>query len=117
MIKRLIRKIKLHFDPPFKRDCYYTDPFGFIIGNALEQILHGMRTTNGDVLWEPVPSDRCYRLTIEMDSMPYYRCTSEVLVTSVSNPSEKKWIKRVQPKRILKEKFHEMILDGRLERV
>lgn len=117
-IEKLVRKIKLYFDPPYERDCYYGDPFEFIIGKPLERVLHKMTTNTGDTLWETVPSDRCYRLTIESCSMPsYYRCTSEVLATSVNDPSDKKWLKRSQPRRILKEVFHQMIIDGRIERL
>jgi hypothetical protein len=117
MIRRLIAKYKLWRDSPYKGDIFYGDPFDFVIGSAVEQRLHGMYERTGNTrLWEYIPSDGTYRLTIEMDSMPYYRCTSEVLCTNVNDPAEKKWLKRVQPRRIPKDKFHEMILDGRLKK-
>ena len=113
MIRRLIARYRLWRDPPYKGDVFYGDPFGFIIGSGVEQRLHRMYDPTGNTrLWEPIPSDGTYRLTIEMDSMPYYRCTSEVLCTDVNDSSKKMWLKRVQPRRILKENLHHMILEG-----
>ena len=117
MIDRLIRRFKLWRNPPYKGDVYYGDPFDFIIGSPIEQRLHKMFDQSGNTrLWYPIPSDSTVRLTIEADSMPYYRCTCEVLVTSVSDKNKHEWLKRVQPRRILKDRFHEMILDGRLKK-
>lgn len=118
MIKELARKIELYFYPPYPGDVYYGDPFEFVIGKPMEQVLHKMRSVGGhEAFWEAVPSEHCVRLTIESDSMPYYRCTSEILATNVANQSEKKWLRRVQPRRILKEVFHQMIIDGRIEKL
>lgn len=116
-INNFIRKVKLYFDPPSRGDRFYGDPLNFVVCSTIEQALHGTRTIRGDAQWSVVPSEHCYRLTVESDSMPYYRCTSEVLASNLNNLSEKRWLKRVQPRRILKEKFHEMIIDGSIERL
>jgi len=118
MISRLIAKIGLYFSPPQKGDVYYGNPFDFIIGNKMEQNMHGLRNISGDPLWHVTPSNQCYRLTIKSRSMPfYYICRSEVLATDWGNPSRKEWLKRAEPRRIPKEKFHELILNGSLEKL
>lgn len=115
MIRKLIKRIKLYLDPPKTGDVYYGDTFDFIVGNSIEYVLHGMRDREGDVLWCTIPGRAAYRLTIELDVMPYYRCTSEVLAYS-KDGSSKKWLTRSQPRRICKKKFVTMIVEGRLEK-
>lgn len=116
MIRRLIKKIKLRFYPPKSGDVYVGDPFFFFIGKNVEYILHGMRNKYGDPLWCTFPGSTTYRMTIESDAMPYYRCTSEVLAYA-KDGSTKRWMKRSQPRRIKKNTFINLILDGKLEKV
>lgn len=115
MIRRLIRRIKVSFDPPKVGDTYYGDPFDFICGSPLEHALHRTRKIGGEPIWNVIVSDGCYRLTVESTSMPYYRCTSEVLCEHAQSGS-KEWQVRVQPRRISKENFKQMIIDGRIKR-
>jgi hypothetical protein len=110
MIRKLIARIKLRFDPPQIGDVYYGDPFAFMIPTMLEAARHGLTDLSGTRLWTIVPSDGCYRLTIESDGMPYYRCTAEVLCKSTDG-DKTEWRKRSQPCRIMKQAFHAMILD------
>src|SRR5579859_4336577 len=112
MFKRLIARVKLKIDPPRTGDVFLGDPFEFIMGSVIEHVLHGTRSIYGFAAWHPIPSKECYRLTVESDSMPYYRCTAEVLCTSADGDS-KAWKKRSQPRRILKHVFHDMIVEGR----
>lgn len=118
MIHKLAIKLKLFFSPPQDGDVYYGDPFDFIVGSSIEQLMHKMRDKSGySPLWHMVPSETAVRLTIESAAMPtYYRCTSEVLVTSASDSSKMTWLKRVQPRRISKQVFHDMIAEGRLKK-
>lgn len=115
MIRKLIRKIKLYFNPPMPGDVYYGDPFDFIVGSTIEHILHKMKNKEGDSLYDVIPSDFTYRLTIESDSTPYYKCKAEVLAQNCSD-NKKEWLTRVQPRRIWKNVFERMIVDGRLEK-
>jgi hypothetical protein len=115
MIRRLIRRIKIPFDPPKVGDIYYGDPFDFICGSPFEHVLHRTKSIYGDPIWNVVASDGCYRLTIESESMPYYRCKAEVLCENVHGYG-KEWLERVQPRRISKDRFREMIIDGRIKR-
>jgi hypothetical protein len=115
MIRQFLMKWKLKLYPPLLGEIYYGDPFDFILGNLVEHCLHGTKTAYGTPAWEPIISDGCYRLTIESDAMPYYRCTAEVLCVSADGDT-KAWKKRSQPRRIAKERFHDMIMDGRLKK-
>jgi hypothetical protein len=116
MLKKLLTRIKLKIDPPRPGDVFFGDPFEFIFGSLIEYSLHGTRNLYGMVVWHPIPSNGCYRLTVESDSMPYYRCTSEVLCTSYDG-DERAWKKRSQPRRISKHVFHDMIVEGRLKKI
>jgi hypothetical protein len=114
MIGSLLRQVKLYLNPPKKGDVYLGDPLRFVIAKPMEYILHGLKDKTGKTLWEPLPSEDCYKITIENDSMPdYYICQSEVLCLSEAM-SVMQWHKRTQPKRIGKELFNSMIINGTL---
>lgn len=115
MIKKFLTKLKLKIYPPKTGEVYYGDPFEFIMGNLIEHCLHGTKSNYGTPIWEPIPSNLCYRLTIESDAMPYYRCTGEVLCRDAYG-DKTEWRKRSQPRRIGKSVFHGMIVDGRLKK-
>jgi hypothetical protein len=115
MLKLWFRKLQLMFNPPRTGDVFYGDPFEFIIGRVTEHVLHGTRSIYGYAAWNPSPADQCYRLTVESDAMPYYRCTGEALCVSADG-EEKAWKKRSQPRRIYKNVFHDMIAEGRLKK-
>lgn len=113
---RWFRKLKLKFlNPPKEGDAYYSDSLFYVIANNIEKVMHGMRDKHGDAIWQVIPGDDTYRLTIESTMMPYYRCKAEVLATNVDF-SQKKWLSRSQPRRISKEKFLDMILDGEIKK-
>lgn len=113
MIRRLIARIKLRFEPPKVGDVYYGDPFDFLVGRPIERVLHGLNNKCGDHVWEPLFSEGCYRLKITSDSMPYYICQVEVLAHK--NFEEKAWKKRSQPRRFDKKSFCEMIVNGSIK--
>lgn len=117
MIRRLINRIKLALNPPKAGDVYYGDPFDFVLGKLLERVLHDMVNIHGDILWEIIPSDDCIRLTVDSASMPYYICASEALCRRVKGEGNNiEWRKRSLQRRLLKEEFHKMIIDGRLKK-
>lgn len=112
---RWFRKLILRFNPPKTGDVYYSDPLLCGASGYLERIMHGMKDKSGANIWQVIPSKDAYRFTIESDSMPYYRCTGEVLATN-SDFSQTKWLVRSQPRRIMKSKFIDMILDGQIKK-
>lgn len=115
MILRLINRIKFHLNPPKKGDVYFGDPFDFVCGKLIEHVMHRTKSISGETIWQVIVSDGAYKLTIESDAMPYYRCKAEVLCENVAGYG-KEWLERVQPRRISKEVFKQMIIDGRIKR-
>jgi hypothetical protein len=119
MLKSLYNRIKLHFNPPKAGDTFYAHPAYFVICKPMEQILHGLKDKFGNSLYEPIPSNRCYRITIESDTMPdYYRCTAEVFCVQANAQfitNGGKWMPRCQPKRIGKSFLKSLLIDGKLE--
>lgn len=114
MIARFIRKIKYRLSPPKKGDIYYGDPLFFVIGRPVEYILYGLVDKNGDHLFKIVPSPECYKLTVINDSMlDYYIFKSEIFCTSSDSFL---WKERVQPRRIKKDQFKEMLLQDQLRK-
>jgi hypothetical protein len=111
MIVKFIRNIKYKLNPPKKGDVYYGDPLFFVMGRPVEYVLHSLVNKNGDHIFKIVPSPECYRLTIENDSMPYYIVKSEVFCT---NSDSFLWKERIQARRIKKDLFKEMVLEGQL---
>lgn len=104
-------RLRLRLNPPKVGDTYLDDAMYNVIGRPLEKVLHGMKAINGDSLCEPMVGEGSYKLTIESDHMPYYICTAKILV---KDNSGFKWLKRSQPRRILKKNFIEMIVNGRI---
>jgi len=104
-------RLLLYLNPPKVGDTYLSDAMYNIVGKPIEKVLHGMKTIDGDILYEPVVGDGSYKLTIDSDTMPYYICSAQVLVRDNTGF---KWLKRIEPKRILKKNFINMILDGRI---
>jgi hypothetical protein len=47
--------------------------------------------------------------------MPYYLCKAEVLATDMDG--KKEWLSRSVDRRIPKDKFHKMIIDGVIEKL
>ncbi len=112
-----IRRFRLNRIKVDEGDVYYGDPFDWIIGSHVEQAMCRMRDPSGyNRLWDPIPSFGTVRLTVDSDSMPYYRCTMEVLASKVNDPQTMDWLRRADPKRISKDKFKEMILEGKLKK-
>jgi hypothetical protein len=113
MIKRLFNKIMLWLKPPKKGDIYYADSLHFVVGKPIEHILHGLKDKYGQSIWTVMQGKCCYRLTIETDVMPYYTCRSEVFCYGdLCNNNIGEWMKRTQPKRISKEYFKQLIVEG-----
>lgn len=113
---RWLQKLKLYLNPPKEGDVYVGNPIFFVVNRPIEKILHGMKDKYGMSMWEVVPSDDAYKLTIESGSMPtYYKCKSEILVIDMSF-SYKKWLVRTQSRRIGKSMFIDMILNGLIQK-
>lgn len=104
-------RLRLRLNPPKVGDTYLDDAMYNVIGRPVEKVLHGMKAINGDMLYEPMVGEGSYKLTIDSDSMPYYICSAQVLV---KDSFGFKWLKRSQPRRILKKNFIDMIIDGRI---
>lgn len=124
MLKRLFKRIELLIRPPREGDVYYADPTMFVLAKRVEYILHNLVDKYGATLYEPVPSDYCYRLTVSscsmlpkcyvLDSEVFCRGTDYMVVLS-NNIGE--WKKRSQPKKIGKELFEHLIIMGILRRI
>lgn len=116
MIKKLWMRLNLHFFPPKVGDVYFGDAFMFMIpGYNIEKILHRTLSITGETIWEPILGEGDYKLTIESDSMPYYKCKGELLATFVQTGA-KDWVERRTKRRINKKQFIEMILSGELRK-
>lgn len=116
MIRKIIHRIKLHFNPPRPGDVYYADSFLFMVpGLTMEKILHRTSSVSGDALWEPIFGPDAYRLTIESDTMPYYKCKGELLAQNAAGYG-KEWLPRQTHRRYWKKDFIQMILDGEIKK-
>lgn len=118
MFSRLIRKFNLFLDPPKKGDVFYGDSLFFVVHKPMEYVLHGLKNINGETVFHPVPSKGAYRVTIELCGHLYYVLDSEVFCKDGTEKTlyDGIWCKRSQPKRIAKEMFEELILNGMLWR-
>lgn len=115
----MINKLKFCFNPPKVGNVYYSDPIYFVISKPIEHVLHALTNKYGNKIYHPVSSNFCYRLTVESDSLPsYYICKSEVFCKGVDDNGIVDfnnigiWKERSQPKRIKKDFFKEMVLNG-----
>ncbi len=115
MIRKLIQRFLLWRNPPKTDDVYWTDSFTYLAGRPMEHVLHGLRDKNGNARAEPVHGPCTYRMTIRSDSMSYYVVQCEVLAANRST-HEKLWAFRVQPRRIDKKIFVQMILDKEIKK-
>ena len=115
MIRRLVLKISLFLRPLKKGDILYGDPVWWIIPRPIEMVLHDLKDRFGTNLYDPIPSEGCYKLTIEKDLDSYYVLDSEVLCnTKFSGIGF--WKKRSQPRRMARLQLEEYILNGLLWR-
>ena len=116
MFIRLFRKISLLLNPPKKGDTFYGDPVWWIIPRPVERILHGLKDKYGNNLYDPIPSEDCFRLIIDNDYLDsYYVLDSEVFCRS-KNSNVSVWMKRTQPRRMGKETLEQFILAGMLRK-
>lgn len=116
MIRRLFLRLSLYFSPPKVGDVYLGDSFMFMAPHIIvEKILHKCIDKTGESVWEPVYGEGAYKLWIESDTMPYYRCKGELLATYRTDGS-KHWIERRTKRRLDKKVFIQMILDGELKK-
>jgi len=118
MIRKLFNRIKVFVNPPKTGGVYYGNPTRFVTAKPVEYVLHGLKDRHGKTILEPIPSNYGYRITIESDAMPtYYRCTAEVLCKSVdplyiTDNNMGQWMKRSQPRKILKSLFKDLLKSG-----
>lgn len=116
MFLRIVRKIGLLIKPPKKGDIFHGDPVWFIIPRPIEMVLHGLKDKFGTNLYDPIPSKDCFRFTIEQCGNEIYILNSEVLCRNKFSDMLV-WMKRTQPRRIGKDMFEEMFLNGLLWRM
>lgn len=115
MIFGLVKKIRLLLmRRPRKGDVYEGDAFDFLAGNYIEPILHGMRDKYGNISAVRADGPGSYKFLVSSTAMPYYILHCSILVIDCKT-SKFEWKTRCQPRRVKKETFHEMILDGRLK--
>lgn len=117
MFKKIARLLDHWISPPIKGEMYSGDALYFMVGKPTEQILHKMRTRNGDTLWDLDLGEDSYRLTIESVQPTYYVCRSQVLARKCTDPSWREWLGRGTPRRIKKDSFDDMVKQGILVRV
>ena len=116
-LSAFFKRIALKIKPPKVGDVYYGDSLRFIIAKPVEEILHGLRDRNGNLIWQPIPSLDCYRLTITSQIGNHYTCDSEVLCRRVSDyPGMGEWMMRTQPKVISNHYFLTLITNDYIKK-
>jgi hypothetical protein len=109
MFRRLYLKLCLWLNPPKTGDVFYGDPAWFFLYKPVEYVLHGLKDSYGNKMYNPVPSKGCVRFTIEHCGNLNYILGSEVLCRDkVGNSSV--WMKRTQPRRMSLGMFKELVL-------
>jgi hypothetical protein len=115
MIRRLILKLALFLKPLRAGDVLYGDPVWWVIPRPIEMVLHGLKDIHGANMYTPIPSEGCYKLTIDKDLESYYILDSEVLCNTKFS-SIVFWKKRSQPRRMARLQLEEYFLNGMLWR-
>lgn len=115
MIFQLVRKVKLLLNPIKAGQVFYGDTADFYFG-VMEQALHGLRDLEGKEKQHYWHGPDTYRLTVVSTQMPYYRCDSDVLTRTVENGNFL-WKARSLPRRMHKQRFHELIVEGKIKRI
>jgi hypothetical protein len=113
--KCMLRAIRLYFCRPKPGDVYLGDAFDFMAGKIIEQVMHGMRDREGNELYTRVDGPGTYKFLLASDSMPYYRLDCQVLVKD-NHTSKFEWKSRIQPRRIKKDVFKELIVEGKVKK-
>lgn len=113
-MNRLIKFIRLYFNPPKNGDVFFGDVNDFDIERRYERIFYPLIDRNGQTVWNFAKGKHTYRFTIENAAMPYYVCKAEILACHVADPSKKAWLERSFERRIWKKDFHRLVLDGRM---
>jgi hypothetical protein len=116
MIRKFLDRWKIKKNLPKTDDVFWADTFDFVRGKFLEKARHGLYNENGDLIFEPIYGPQTYRLKIRSAGMPYYIIQCELLAYDTRDVNTKCWFNRTSPRRILKEEFHSMILDGRVKK-
>lgn len=114
MIRKLIRRIKLFVQPVELQQVYLGDVGDFDF-KAMEQALHGLRDLSGNLKHHHWVGPETYRITIEEVLGTYYRCKSEVLTRDV-NDGKFVWKSRTNVRRIDRNHFRYMIVEGKLKK-
>ena len=118
MIGKALRKIGLLLNPPKNGDVYYGDILYFVLGNNIEFVLHGLTDKTGKLMYSPIPSEDCYRLTVidYLSETDQIVCHSEVFCKMVpEHPNDVgNWRPRTQPRRISQVYFKNLIVNGLL---
>ena len=122
MFKTLYLKLYLYFRSPKMGSVYFGNPKRFIIGKPIEYVLHGLKDKDGDTMFEPIPGDHCYKISIDKTEENTYSISTEVFCKLTSkynlntgNSDFGKWMKRCQNRKIGKEYLLSLILDGTLD--
>jgi hypothetical protein len=115
MITRFIRKISLFFNPIKAGDVFYGDPVWWVLPRPIEMVLHGLKDKEGNTLYRPVPSEGCYKVTVEGDYDSYFKLRSEVLCNTDASYTSI-WKQRSQPRRMPRLILEQYILSALLWR-
>jgi len=114
MLKRLLRSLSFIINSPKTGDQFFGESQDHITG-SLESALHGLNALNGGVSFYFHGKDT-YRLTVVSTAMPYYILQAAVLVKPIEPTKYFEWSERIQRRRISKDKFKEMFLQGKIRR-
>lgn len=116
MLARILRKFQLFLKPPKQGDVFYGDPLWFVLSQPVESVLHGLKDKYGTTVFNPVPSEGCFRFTVEQCGNSNYIFGSEVFCKEKTDNNIGTWKKRTQPRRMNKEMFEELFFTGMLWR-
>src|SRR5580700_9597237 len=116
MIRRMILKFSLFFKPFKIGDEFFGDPTWWVIPRPIELVLHGLKDRQGLTIYDPIPSDGCFKLTIEKEMEGYYVLSSEVFCTHKTINNIGTWMKRSQPRKLGRLQLEEYFLNGLLWR-
>ncbi len=115
MLKRFLRRLSFAFNPPQPGDNFLGRSQDFVSGRV-EGILHGLTHTSGDTKLFHFNGLDTYKLTIVSTIMPYYICESAVLTKPIEPTDYFLWSTRIQKRRMSKQKFKQMFIEGNLRR-
>lgn len=114
-LRKFLRTASITINPPKKGDQFLGQSQDFVMG-SVERSLHRLNDLSGAAKLFHFSGLDTYKLTVTNTQMPYYICEAAVLTKPIQPTDYFEWSPRVQVRRMSKEKFKSMFVEGKIRR-